>query len=216
MKPTFGVPQILLPYTLVSQILPTVRIKTWPDRKMQLKSLQLLFTEPSTNMVITSIGFIRNHCLTCSPFFYMGWLENTRKWEISKVPSWLRRYQNWESWKVPKCFKIRYSLEWWPEPVLIHTMDSQFCHHFFSLQYWHSVPLADINLEMERWQIHIYTWYIDIFTSAIWTRWSIEYQISFSKTLLGIVRPYGSVSASKKGVFVKTPPREPLHESTSH
>ena len=50
---------------------------------------------------------------------------------------------------------------------------------FFLLQYWHSVPLADINLEMERWQIHIYTWYIDIFTSAIWTRWSIEYQISF-------------------------------------
>ena len=46
-------------------------------------------------------------------------------------------------------------------------------------QYWHSVPLGDINLEMERWQIHIYTWYIDIFTSAIWTRWSIEYQISF-------------------------------------
>jgi len=58
-------------------------------------------------------------------------------------------------------------------------MDSQFCHHFFVLQYWHSVPLGDINLEMERWQIHIYTWYIDIFTSAIWTRWSIEYQISF-------------------------------------
>ena len=50
---------------------------------------------------------------------------------------------------------------------------------FFLLQYWHSVPLGDINLEMERWQIHIYTWYIDIFTSAIWTRWSIEYQISF-------------------------------------
>jgi len=50
---------------------------------------------------------------------------------------------------------------------------------FLLLQYWHSVPLADINLEMERWQIHIYTWYIDIFTSAIWTRWSIEYQISF-------------------------------------
>lgn len=58
-------------------------------------------------------------------------------------------------------------------------MDSPFCHHFFVLQYWHSVPLGDINLEMERWQIHIYTWYIDIFTSAIWTRWSIEYQISF-------------------------------------
>ena len=59
------------------------------------KSLQLLFTEPSTNMVITSIGFIRNHCLTCSPF-HMGWLKNTRTWEM--VPSWLRsQYQNWES-----------------------------------------------------------------------------------------------------------------------
>ena len=36
---------------------------------------------------------------------------------------------------------------------------------------------------MERWQIHIYTWYIDIFTSAIGTRWSFEYQISFHQDL---------------------------------
>ena len=57
-----------------------------------------------------------------------------------------------------------------------NTYDGQlrFCHHFSSI-----LTFRDINLEMERWQIHIYTWYIDIFTSAIWTRWSIEYQISF-------------------------------------
>ena len=56
-----------------------------------------------------------------------------------------------------------------------NTYDGQlrFFHHFSSI-----LTFRDINLEMERWQIHIYTWYIDMFTSAIWTRWSIEYQIS--------------------------------------
>ena len=109
--------------------------------------------------------------------YWVGWKipENGKwcqdGWEAGTKIGKVERYQSF--------FKIKFSLEWWPEAGPIHTMDSPFCHNFFLLQYWHSVPLGDINLEMERWQIHIYTWYIDIFTSAIWTRWSIEYQISF-------------------------------------
>ena len=77
--------------------------------------------------------------------------------------------------------RIKSFLERASGPVPIHTMDSRFCCHFLLFQILTFCSAWGINLEMERWQIHIYTWYIDIFTSAIWTRWSIEYQISFPR-----------------------------------
>ena len=79
--------------------------------------------------------------------------------------------------------RIKSFLDRASEPVPRHTMDSRFCCHFLLFQILTFCSAWGINLEMERWQIHIYTWYIDIFTSAIGTRWSFEYQISFHQDL---------------------------------
>lgn len=56
-----------------------------------------------------------------------------------------------------------------------------------------------------------------MFTSAIWTRWSIEYQISLRQDFAWHSSSIRKCAAAGGGVHVRnTPLEKPLHESTSH
>ena len=99
-------------------------------------------------------------------------------WKIPENGKFQRCQDGWEGTKIGKGTKVssRLNFPWIDDQRLsqyIKWTAADFVTIFSSI-----LTIRDINLEMERWQIHIYTWYIDIFTSAIWTRWSIEYQIS--------------------------------------
>ena len=99
-------------------------------------------------------------------------------WKIPENGKFQRCQDGWKGTKIGKGTKVssRLNFPWIDDQRLsqyIKWTAADFVTVFSSI-----LTIRDINLEMERWQIHIYTWYIDIFTSAIWTRWSIEYQIS--------------------------------------